>query len=292
MSTSRPKRREDEREERARSLAQVQVRTPALPPGAAAVLRAQQGAGNQAVTRMLARVENPTLESKEPKVKHKTGSEIDTYADTSPFFKVYVAAKIKKGTKAEGNVHIHTPEEYKKKWRAYALARKNPDTDATFTEAEADAWEPRVNAFQDEPDIHVHQDRGEPATTIHESMHLYSDKAWKALGFNPNEGATEFFTKKLCAEQKITRGDFYPDQHKSVKRLAEVVGEDTLAKAYFDGDVDAVKWKVDRKKGWLRKIKEFFFGEEGPEERVGTWDKWLGYMKQSKYSEADAMLED
>ena len=67
-----------------------------------------------------------------------------------------------------------------------------------------------VNAFADGTQIHVNERRGEPATTVHESMHLFSADAWlPAVGFNANEGATEYFTKKLCAENKMTRGNFY-----------------------------------------------------------------------------------
>jgi hypothetical protein len=289
MKAGRPRQRE---EDHAPAERDDEGHVAAVEPRVAAVLNAQQGVGNQAVTRMLMRNENPALEAKpEPQVKHKTGKEIDAYADASPFFKKYVGEKIKGGTKAEGNVHIHTPGEYKKKWREYALARNNPDTGKTFTEAEADAWEPNVNAFQGDGEIHVHQDRGEAATTIHESMHLYSDASWKNLGFNPNEGATEFFTKKLCAENSITRGAFYPDQYASVKKLADAVGEDTLARGYFDGDIDAVKTKVDRKKGWMTKLREWWYEKkEGPDEREGTWDKWVGFMNAGKYAEADALL--
>jgi hypothetical protein len=265
---------------------------PAVEPRLAAVLNAQQGVGNHAVTRMLMRNENPALESKpEPAVQHKTGKDVDTYADASPFFKKWVGEKIKGGQKAEGHVHIHTPADFKKKWREYAMARTNPDTGNLFTESEADAWEPNTNAFQGDGEIHVHQDRGEAATTIHESMHLYSSPKWKALGFNPNEGATEYFTKKLCAENSITRGNFYPDQHTSVKKLADAVGEDTLARGYFDGDIDAVKEKADRKKGWMTKLSEWWHErKEGPDERLGTWDKWLGFINAGKYAEADALL--
>lgn len=239
------------------------------------MLQAQAGYGNAWVARrMLLREPNPGLAVEtEAKVKHKTGADVDAYLKASPFFKALVEAKFKAGTKAEGHVHIDTPDQFVAAWVAYAKARTNPDTGKTFTEDEAKAWEPKVNAFRDGTEIHVHQDRGEAATTIHESIHLFSDDAFKTnLGFNANEGATELWTKKLCAEQKITRGNFYPNEHKSVKKLADKVGEDVLAAAYFQGKVAELEAAIDAKTA------------------AGTAAKWKAAIKTGKYADADALL--
>jgi hypothetical protein len=243
----------------------------------AMVRQAQQAYGNRAVGRMLARVPNPELETK-PAIKHKTGKEVDAYLDASPFFKKLVADAVKAGKKAEGHVHIWTKAEFLTKCEAYLKGKENPDTSAVFTDAEATAFAKNVNAYQDGGDIHVNEERGEAATTVHESMHLFAEATVKdKVGFNVNEGMTEYFTKKLCAEQTpaIPRGDFYPDQHKSVKKLVGYAGEDVVAAAYFSGKLAELEAAVDKKAG---------------ASGAGTYSKWLGYLKLGKYAEADALL--
>jgi hypothetical protein len=246
-----------------------------LDPRVAGVLSAQAAYGNAWVARrMLAREPNPDLALEtEATVKHKTGADVDAYLKASPFFKALVEAKFKGGTKADGHVHIDTPAQFLAAWTAYAKVRTNPDTGKPFTDDEAKAWEPTVNAFRDGNEIHVHQDRGEAATTIHESIHLFSDDAFRAkFGFAGNEGATEFWTKKLCAENKLTRGDFYPNEYKSVKKLADKVGEDALAAAYFQGKVAELEAAIDAKTA------------------AGTAAKWEAAIRTGKYADADALM--
>ena len=248
----------------------------------AMVRQAQQGYGNQAVGRMLARVPNPALESKtesKPKVGHKTGKEIDAYLDASPFFKSLVADAVKAGKKAEGHVHIWTKAEFLTKCEAYLTGKENPNTSAPFTAAEAKEFAKNVNAFQEGTEIHVNEERGEAATTVHEAIHLFQDDTFlDKAGWNANEGTTEFFTRKLCAEQKpaIPRSEgYYADQYKSIKKLVAYIGEDALAQAYFHAKVAELEAAVDKKAG---------------ASGAGTYAKWVGFMGQSKYAQADALL--
>jgi hypothetical protein len=277
-------------------------------PGESGVRASLRGHGNVAVQRMIQRLPNPALEAMEepiPLVRgsdqapqqeaapadgaapqegvqeqegiggwlrkklnigHATGEQVDEYIDASPFIKKYVEAKVKAGTKAAGHVNVHTPEDFKKEYIKYAKSRGK-------TEDQATRDEPDVNAFRDGDQIHVHQDRGQFATTIHESMHLFSHDDFRGtLGFNANEGATEYFTKKLCKEQGITRGDFYADQYASIKKLADLVGEDKLAEAYYQGKVAELGAAVDAAKS------------------AGDWDKWVVAMKAGTYADADALL--
>jgi hypothetical protein len=232
-----------------------------------------QGYGNQAVTRILARDENPTLEV--VKKGHKTGAEIDAALDASPFFKPLIAEGVKAGKKADGHVHIYDAATFQTKCVAYLSGKKNPNTGAVFTDDEAKEFAKNVNAYQEGTEIHVHEERGEAATTVHESMHLFAHSTWvPKVGFNANEGTTEHFTKKLCAEISLTRGGYYPDQYAAVKKLVDYVGETYVAEAYFNGKIDELKDAVDKKAG---------------ESGAGTFDKWLGYMKASKYAEAKAL---
>ena len=242
-------------------------------PEAAAALRL--GAGNQAVARILARTPNPELEAVK-KVGHKTGKEIDAALDASPFFKPLIAEAVKAGKKADGHVHIHDAAEFEKKILEYLHGKENPETGKVFTDEEAKAFGKNVNAYQEDKEIHVHEERGEAATTVHESMHLFAKDTYvDKMGFNANEGTTEYFTKKLCAEIKLTRGTFYPDQYAAIKALVDYAGETAVAEAYFHGKLDELEAAVDKKAG---------------EKGAGTFKKWLGYVQASKYAEAKALL--
>ncbi len=211
------------------------------------------------------------------KVAHATGKEVDAFLVANPFLKPYAEAKTKAGTKAEGAVKIHDAAAFKKEWVSYALKRTNPDTGKTFTKAEANSWESKVNAFQAPGAIHIHQSRGERGTAIHESMHLYSSTGFQsAVGFNVNEGSTEYFTRMVTKQQKITRGTFYPSQLASVTKLVGVSSDTKLADAYFKNQLDPVKKDVNAK------------GKKG--EKSKRWDLWLTNMKAGQYAKADKQL--
>ena len=234
------------------------------------VRRLQRASGNQAVQRLLQPATSETIQR--DKVAHTTGKQVDTYLNASPFIKTYVADKVKGGTKAEGHVHIENAATFAKSWETYSLKRTNPDTGKTFTAAEATAWEPTVNAFRDGSEIHIHEERGETGTAIHESIHLFCDGKFRdTMGFTVNEGATEFFARAICAEQKIARGPFYVNERTSVEKLVALTSKEDLAAAYFNGKTDELKTTVNAKK-------------------KDTFDKWLGFMKAKKYGDADKLL--
>jgi hypothetical protein len=246
------------------------IEAPQMASVRASIARSLQGGpGNRAVGNMLMRDPPATAP---PKISHKTGKEVDDALDASPFFAKLVEAKHKAGTKAEGHVHIHNDAAFQEAYVKMALKRTNPDTGKVFTEDEARARSRNVNAFRDGSEIHVHENRGEPSTTIHESMHLFSDKFRDKMGYNANEGTTEYFAKKLCAEIKLARGSFYAKQLASVEKLIATVGEDAVAAAYFQDKLAELETAVDAKT------------EEG------TFAKWLTAMKASKYADADALV--
>jgi hypothetical protein len=274
-------------EARDREVGEEPERAAAEPaPLARAVLDAQRMYGNRAVSQLLREPNDALAVKTEAIVKHKTGKEIDTFLDSSPFFRDLVEDKVKGGTKAEGHVHIHTPAEFVKVTVDYLMTRVNNDTGENHTEEEAKAEERNISAFRDGTEIHVHKGRGEPATTVHESMHLFSHADFNArIGFNANEGATEYFTRKLCREIKLRRGNYYADQYEAVQKLAGVVGEDILAAAYFNGDIAGLRQATDTRAAFGEKVRKFFGGRE-----QGVFGRWTAAMKAGRYDEANDLL--
>ena len=221
----------------------------------------QHAAGNRTVGRILAR----TL---------KTGAAVDAMLVASDFFKPYVEPKQKAGTKADGNVHIHAAAAFKTEVLKYLKGKTNPKTNKVYTDDEAVEQEKTVRGFQDKAtgQIHVHESRGDSGTVVHEAMHLFaSQKFVDAVGYHPNEGTTEIFTRKLCAANSIPRAG-YPSQFASVNKVVALSNETMLADAYFDGKLQPVIDKVDKAKG------------------AGTWTKWLASMTAGKFADADALL--
>lgn len=222
----------------------------------------QQAGGNQVVQR----------KDDKDKVKQVTGKEVDTFIDTNAFIKKYVENKIKKGVKAEGHVHIHKPDEFVKEFMKYLKGRVNSDTGKAYTEEEMKKLEPNIRGFRDGKEIHVHETRGDAGTTIHESIHLFQDNDFaEKVGQNAKEGATEYFTRMIGADQKIERGNSYGTELKSIEKLVTVTTKETLAAAYFQGKVKDLKKAVEGK-------------------GKGTFAKWVGFMNGKKYSDADALL--
>jgi Domain of unknown function (DUF4157) len=80
-------------------------------------------------------------------------------------------------------------------------------------------------------------------TPIHEAVHLYGSAAWATrVGFDGNEGATQFFTRRVLKQQKneggnpeLVKMEVYKDQLAAVDALLDHTDEDKLAGAYFAG---------------------------------------------------------
>ncbi len=196
-----------------------------------------------------------------------TGKQVDEYLDASPFLKQYVEAKVKQGIKAEGHVHFHDSTAFAAAFEKYAVGRG-------MTSDQAKAIEPSVNAYRDGTEIHLHQDRAKATTTIHEAMHLYQDDAGfvPTVGGAAKEGATEFFAREICTEQKISRSGFYEDELNSIRKLANVAGREKLAAAYFKGSVAELEAAIDAK-------------------GKGIFAKWCAFMKARQFAKADDLLK-
>jgi len=93
----------------------------------------------------------------------------------------------------------------------------------------------------DSTDDRVHIDRNDyrvPRTLAHERLHQVSDKLYRAmLGKRINDGTTELFASELRRDLNIaSAGKCYPQELRLMEMIRARVGEDTIARAYFQGD--------------------------------------------------------
>jgi hypothetical protein len=207
------------------------------------------------------------------KVKHLSGKQVDKYLLANSLLKPFVEPKMKAGTTGESAVRIEGGADFKVAWIAYAVGRENPRTGHPFTQPEADAWEPKVNAFQDAGAIHVHEARGDPGTTLHETLHLLSDSGFADFaGYNLNEGVTDYFTHLVAGQHKIERTYNFPRQVFVVDRLIRITSPQKLADAYFKNNIDGIKADIEAK-------------------GAGNWAKWLAAVQAGDFPEATKLVK-
>jgi len=175
-------------------------------------------------------------ETAEDKKSHTRADKADKHIRN--YLAPYVAEAVKAGRQVEGQVSVVDGDDW-----LTAYKREFGD----------DGEEDITNAFVDHPDgrIWIHKNRGNAGTIIHEGIHKYSTGDFlRAVGFNFNEGITEYFTRVICAELDYRRGN-YESNYKFAKEFVDYLGEDNVAKAYFDGDVQALKTLYeDKGKNW------------------------------------------
>jgi hypothetical protein len=245
-----------------------------------ALRNAQQSIGNRAVSRLLARDPNPALKKGPPeKIPLKTAAEVNTIFSTNQYVKDLVGEKMKKQN-LTAVMTIDDEQTFQDAWVEYAKRSINPNTGAYFKD-DQEALDflkiKGVRAFQDDRKdtrrVHIRQEKSDLGTQLHEGLHFFSDDRWKRQsGYNANEGVTEFFTRKMGPEVKVERDDsFYLQQFTSATHLVTAAGEDIVKRAYFDGDVSALRQKIDSR-------------------GAGTWDKWLDYMDRSDYKAANKLV--
>ena len=87
-------------------------------------------------------------------------------------------------------------------------------------------------------------------TCIHEGLHFYSIHDGEQLQRRFNEGVTEYFTKKKAASVGLESADIaYQQEVKIISQIADRFGEDSLKKAYFQGEINALKTVIDGQLG-------------------------------------------
>lgn len=114
-----------------------------------------------------------------------------------------------------------------------------------------------------------------PRTLAHERLHQVSDKLYGGmLGREMDEGTTEHFASKLRGDlHLVNTGRCYPEQRKLVEMLSSRVGDDTIARAYFQGNWTRFQNEVD--------------GQLGD----GALAEISGLVKQSKFKDAEEIIK-
>lgn len=148
-----------------------------------------------------------------------------------------------------------------------------------------------INGFVDSQGrVWIEQNSGNAGTMLHEGMHKYShDDYLSTLGFNMNEGTTEYFTRIICKDLSIDRGN-YETQYKLIDTLAtKVTTRDVVAAAYFDGAIDGLKSAFIA----YRKSKKGFFGRlfTGASQYEADWTDFVAKFRAGEYDKARKYIE-
>ena len=191
----------------------------------------------------------------------------------------YVTEAVKKGRKIEGQIGIVAGSD----WDRAGVAHYG---DQVWHRATPTPKKNAINGFVDGSGrVWVERNSGNPGTVIHEGLHKYSDNAvLSTLGFNTNEGMTEYFTRLICADLGITRGN-YTNNHDLITSLATTVTtKEVIASAYFDGKVDDlksafIKYRTDTK-------------ADTPELAAQIWDVFVSMMKAGTWAKALKCISD
>jgi hypothetical protein len=212
----------------------------------------------------------------ELKDQHSTreaGPRVDAFLANSLLLANTLQAKIRGGTVATGHIHLHSVAEYVVALGNYVVGKPKRDGPGNYTLADAPALAADVPAFADGTELHFDAARADIHAVLHETMHKFHDGGFvAAAGWMVKEGMTEYFTRRVAAEQGIVPHVAYPDEVASVERLVALVGVAAVGQAFFAGQGAQLKAAVDLAKG------------------NGTYDRWVALMQQKKPTDAAALL--
>lgn len=208
---------------------------------------------------------------------HTKASEADVNIQTH--LSAYVAEAVKSGKKIEGMVGVVAGADWDRAGVAHygsdvwhnGPPPKTPKKDA-------------INGFVDDKErVWIERNSGNGGTMIHEGLHKYSsDTFLSTLGFNANEGTTEFFTRKICTAltPPVARGN-YQEELDVIEELKTAVTEAVLAEAYFDGKLDELKTAfINFRKG----------KGDTDTKAPANWRSFVRRIKEDRYDQAVALL--
>ena len=208
--------------------------------------------------------------SESPEPGHMSPSDADKLIQTQ--IQRYVAEAVKAGRKMEGEISVVGDDDYQ-------MAFNRQWVDTGFFQPGTDA-KATCNAFVDvnlpKRHIWVHRDLGNFGTVVHEGMHKYASSVLRdeqmslvkdSGGISQlDEGITEYFAR-LVLGTSVSRTN-YQVQWQLADALVHRVGEPTVAKAYFDGALPALKTAFESSK-----------------KKTGAWAPYAQAFEEQKYQE-------
>jgi hypothetical protein len=160
-------------------------------------------------------------------------------------------AQIVAGISAEkSNIKVVDDAAFKAAYQANGMSMDRYETVGGF-----------VDRSTNPPTVWIHKERQKTVTVLHEAVHLYSNPALRhdptvvatiQAGNMVNEGFTHYFTEQIADEQYLDKSGISTDYGlaaKEVRALVGLVGEETLRRAYFEGDVAGLRTAFDAKHG-------------------------------------------
>jgi hypothetical protein len=132
----------------------------------------------------------------------------------------------------KGSIAIVGPEEFSIKFHA---------EDGHTTPMTGNAKDPDIKEIggltqKNAPhNILLREKRSNFGDALHEAIHRVSLPAFISLGTPANEGAPEYFTRKILAEARLSPPKNKYDRHvKSIEQLIDLVGEPLVGAAFFN----------------------------------------------------------
>ena len=202
----------------------------------------------------------------EGKAGHKTGAEVDKLIATH--LKDYVEEYIGSERKISGSIAVVGAADWD------VIGREVYGSD-TWDKGKKNTLNAFVDSSFNPPRVFVNKDRGNAGTAIHEACHRWSDDAIKGISHDLDEGITEYFARKICGALKIPRA-VYEAQYLVARALVGAIGEDKVAEAYFDGNVNAIKHEFLTEDPWTFFV-SFMNGKDWHE----AWNV-VSWVKQKK----------
>jgi hypothetical protein len=133
------------------------------------------------------------------------------------------------------------------------------------------------HATTDRPVIYYAND-APGGTMIHEGLHAWSHPDFSFLHNHVNEGTTEYFTRRLQDDINMPHYGSYEDEYNNVKKLADLVGEERLARGYFTGQMAELHHAVNSQLGECALITWSFALQQGS---IGWADEILENRHQN-----------
>jgi thiol-disulfide isomerase/thioredoxin len=129
------------------------------------------------------------------------------------------------------------------------------------------------HATPESPVIYYERESKYAGTLIHEGLHAHSHPDFAYLHNHLTEGVTDYFARQLQDEINMPHPSGYKDEVKSAEKLIKLVGEETVAQAYFNGAIPQLHEAVNSKLGPC------------------ALAAWAFFLQMESYTRADTVME-